>query len=284
MIFDRIISWFADNKALFIEKLPMIIIITCLILLIIFILIYFKSKRRRRHFAFHWHHLMYQLGLRKTISRRYIGHVHVHECYDPLVHFIPNKKIFLNKQTLEEPTLIRKKVLNKIIRVANSLPNGVNIKVYKTFTSKQTLNESFQIIVNRIMEENPTIGRHEAMRMAKYQSNDPSKNMGGHETGAALDIAFCDNSGNDFDYGSRIFDRSTPSYKNVLTKEQRKNRRYLVKKMKRQGFVNFPAQWWHFSYGDRMWAAYKGKRNGGIYSAAETNINGNYQFAVPVKK
>ncbi len=26
--------------------------------------------------------------------------------------------------------------------------------------------------------------------------------------------------------------------------------------MKKQGFVNYPAEWWHWSYGDKMWAAY----------------------------
>ena len=25
-------------------------------------------------------------------------------------------------------------------------------------------------------------------------------------------------------------------------------------------FVNFPGEWWHFCYGDKMWAAYKNKK------------------------
>jgi D-alanyl-D-alanine dipeptidase len=24
--------------------------------------------------------------------------------------------------------------------------------------------------------------------------------------------------------------------------------------------VNYPAEWWHYSYGDRMWAAYSNRR------------------------
>ena len=27
------------------------------------------------------------------------------------------------------------------------------------------------------------------------------------------------------------------------------------------GFVNYPAEWWHFSYGDKMWAAYGNKKS-----------------------
>ena len=27
------------------------------------------------------------------------------------------------------------------------------------------------------------------------------------------------------------------------------------------GFVNYPAEWWHFSYGDKLWAAYSNKKS-----------------------
>lgn len=30
--------------------------------------------------------------------------------------------------------------------------------------------------------------------------------------------------------------------------------------MTEEGFVNYPAEWWHFSYGDKMWAAYSYKK------------------------
>lgn len=30
--------------------------------------------------------------------------------------------------------------------------------------------------------------------------------------------------------------------------------------MKKEGFVNYPGEWWHFSYGDQLWAAYKNKK------------------------
>lgn len=34
----------------------------------------------------------------------------------------------------------------------------------------------------------------------------------------------------------------------------KKNRKLLLDVMKAQGFVNYPTEWWHFSYGDRYWA------------------------------
>ena len=30
--------------------------------------------------------------------------------------------------------------------------------------------------------------------------------------------------------------------------------------MKKAGFVNYPPEWWHWSYGDRYWAAALNKK------------------------
>ena len=42
--------------------------------------------------------------------------------------------------------------------------------------------------------------------------------------------------------------------------------------MKKLDFVNFPAEWWHYCYGDRMWAAYKGKKEC-FYGYIEPTLN-----------
>jgi hypothetical protein len=40
----------------------------------------------------------------------------------------------------------------------------------------------------------------------------------------------------------------------ALTPPQRANRRRLADALTAVGFVNYPEEWWHFSYGDRLWA------------------------------
>ena len=240
-----------------IANIPNFIIAGIGLILLIWAIWYFKSKRRRRHFRFHWHHFTYVIGLRKIMSRRYVGKVHVHENFDPLVDFLPHRHIIFNEETLEDPNLIRKQVLFKLYRIADKLPEGVNLKIYKTFRSRIKMSGNFEEVISEITAENPEIGRHEAMKLAKFKTDDPKGSMGGHETGGAVDVALCDNNGVDFNYGTRFheYNDSTFTYSSHITKEQRKNRKQLVKLMKRQGFVNFPGEWWHFSYGDRMWAA-----------------------------
>ena len=283
---EEVIKWYENHKEMLIANIPNFIIGAVALIIIIWLIWYFKSKRRRRHFRFHWHHFTYVIGLRKIMSRRYVGKVHVHECFDPLVDFLPHRHIIFNKETLEEPILVRKQVLFKIYNIADKLPNGTNIKIYKVFRSRIKMNEAFESVIAAITAENPGIGRHEAIKLAKYKTDDPKGSLGGHETGGAVDVALCDDNGVDFNYGTKFheYNDSTFTYSSHITKEQRRNRKKLVKLMKKQGFVNFPGEWWHFSYGDRMWAAYKGKRDGGIYGSAETEMGGHYGFTIPVKR
>lgn len=283
---NQLIKWFDTHKAWLIANIPNFILAGIAIAILIWLIWYFKSKRRRKHFKFHLHHMAYMLGLRKVMSRHYVARVHVHENFDPLVDFLPHKHIIFNKETLEEPILIRKEVLHKLYKIADRLPDGVNLKIYKTFRSRIRMNEAFESVIEQVSADNPGIGRHEAMKLAKYKTDDPKGSMGGHETGGAVDVALCNNDGVELDYGTKFheYNDSTFTYSSHITKEQCKNRKNLVKLMSKQGFVNFPGEWWHFSYGDRMWAAYKGRRDGGLYGSAETEMGGHYGFTIPVKR
>lgn len=287
-MFESIFEWFdkPENIQLIKDNTYLIVLAVAGFIILIWLMWYFSSRRRRSHFRFHWHHLMYVIGVRKVMSRHWISRAHVHECFDPLVDFLPHKHIMFNEDTLETPNLIRKKVLFKLYKVADKLPEGVNLMVFKTFRSKANLNIKWAAAVEEVLAENPGMGRHEAMKLAKFKTEDPKDNMGGHETGGAVDVALCNDKGEIFDYGTRFHEYNDATYTKChrITKEQAENRRKLVKLMKRQGFINFPAEWWHFSYGDRMWAAYKGRRHGGIFGSAETEMDGKYGFTVPVNR
>ena len=40
--------------------------------------------------------------------------------------------------------------------------------------------------------------------------------------------------------------------------------------MKNAGFANYPLEWWHFSYGDRLWAAYTNQKEA-VYDVLDDN-------------
>jgi len=56
----------------------------------------------------------------------------------------------------------------------------------------------------------------------------------------------------------QAFSRLTPTASKVPA-TVRKNRDLLVQALHAQGGINYPDEWWHFSYGDRLWAEVTGQ-------------------------
>lgn len=96
--------------------------------------------------------------------------------------------------------------------------------------------------------------------------------VAGHPAGAAVDVTVVDAQGNEIDMGTGIADYSDPllihTFDPRITQEQRNNRLVLHDLMVDQGFAPFYGEWWHFSYGDREWAAFNHKKIA-LYGAIE---------------
>ena len=78
-----------------------------------------------------------------------------------------------------------------------------------------------------------------------------------HSTGAAVDITIVNDLGEVVDMGSPIdemSDRSHPEYYINSNQKYDANRQLLRDVMLKAGFQRNPREWWHFSFGDQMWA------------------------------
>lgn len=88
-----------------------------------------------------------------------------------------------------------------------------------------------------------------------------------HSTGSAVDLTVCDEDGNEIDMGSEIdevSERSLPNYykdkDDKLSKCYHSNRELLRQCMEDVGFYRLTHEWWHFSYGDQVWAVFESFR------------------------
>ncbi|MCA6596699.1 MAG: D-alanyl-D-alanine dipeptidase [Pseudanabaena sp. M046S1SP1A06QC] len=100
----------------------------------------------------------------------------------------------------------------------------------------------------------------EVMKFWAIPSHDP-KTPPPHSTGAAIDVTLFDSELLEVNMGSpidEISDRSLPDYFANSVDEQdmefHGDRQLLNEVMTHSGFVRHPNEWWHFSYGDQMWA------------------------------
>ena len=81
-----------------------------------------------------------------------------------------------------------------------------------------------------------------------------------HSTGAAVDLTLADADGRELDLGTEM--NATPEQSDGacyteavnITDEARSHRALLGGALTASGLVNYPTEWWHWSYGDRYWA------------------------------
>ena len=92
-----------------------------------------------------------------------------------------------------------------------------------------------------------------------------------HSTGGALDVCLSDKDGNIVEMGSMVDQMDETSnpyfYANIKNEEAIiwNSRRNLLREiMIKFGFAQHPNEWWHFSYGDQLWA-WKNKKENAIY-------------------
>ena len=101
-----------------------------------------------------------------------------------------------------------------------------------------------------------------------------------HSTGAAIDLTIADASGKPVDMGGEIDAMGAISFPNHYEEGAKANpgsdeatwhtRRSLLRElMEQQGFVQHPNEWWHFSFGDQLWA-WKSKVESARYASVSS--------------
>lgn len=87
---------------------------------------------------------------------------------------------------------------------------------------------------------------------------------GPHVTGAAVDITLCTRHGKELDLGTPVDAGPEASggacYTDApnISDQARRNRLALCAALTTAGLINYPTEWWHWSYGDRYWALLTG--------------------------
>jgi D-alanyl-D-alanine dipeptidase len=114
--------------------------------------------------------------------------------------------------------------------------------------------------VNSLSEEQKESLIAEVMKFWAIPSHDP-KMPPPHSTGAAIDVTLFDVELLEVNMGSpidEISDRSLPNYFATSSDKQEMefhcDRELLNEVMTHSGLVRHPNEWWHFSYGDQLWA------------------------------
>lgn len=184
-----------------------------------------------------------------------------------------------NEFTTNDYTKMRTTIYEKVLDAQKQLPNNCRFKLYEGFRScrvqQMLFDEMHAIMRNRYPELNDEELFHETTSLVSPVINfDGSRNIPVHNTGAAVDIEIIDENGDFIDMGMTAAEWQTvqpelcSTHYKALPDQIKQNRELLFDVMTEQGFVNYPTEWWHFSFGDRYWAYHK-QMNHAIYGSAD---------------
>lgn len=225
-------------------------------------------------FRIFYNYILVRLGIRDILPSEYIKKVKVVENNDKLVRVDLNDD-FVIDSSLSKPVYLRETVYNKLCEFAKQLKSrNLKIKLYDAYRSYENQEKSWQRRYSETKEQFPDLSEDEIVRRTRLKVSKVTDkdNVGGHQTGGAIDITLVDEKMNELNMGTgyAIHNNKTKTNSSNLTREERNNRDYLVNSLKKLDFVNFPNEWWHFCYGDKMWAAYKFRKTC-IYGYIEPN-------------
>lgn len=190
-----------------------------------------------------------------------------------------NAEIRMSKPRFEyagENVLYARETVCKMLRNAEqSLPSNYGLIIFDAFRPIEYQQKRFDERFAKFKKEYPEKTDKE-IRDLTYKfifppSWDP-QTPPPHSTGGAVDLTFS-NKGSPLDMGTEYAAYDTardliPTNSDLVNREQRENRIFLIKNMLKTGFTNYPGEWWHFMFGDREWAVYEGKPHA-VYGRAK---------------
>jgi D-alanyl-D-alanine dipeptidase len=163
-------------------------------------------------------------------------------------------------------------VLDRLVVAASKLPSGVRLCIeegYRPVALQRRLFDDYVSALRARLGPLPEeLLLEEASRYVACADGVPP-----HATGGAVDVTLWSSGGQELDMGSTSDDtplaNGSRNYtsSNAVSRAARDHRAVLTDAMARAGFVNYPAEWWHWSYGDQYWA-FQSSRPYAIYGVA----------------
>lgn len=153
--------------------------------------------------------------------------------------------------------LVRQGVAERLVAADAALPPGVRLFVLEALRSPQSQQDIFASYSRKLRAELPGVGEDELLRLvSRYVA---PLAVAPHVAGAAVDITLVDGDGRRLGMGAAVDatpeeSRNSIAFDADVSDEARSHRTLLADALGSAGLVNYPTEWWHWSYGDRYWA------------------------------
>jgi len=207
------------------------------------------------------------------------------ECNEPLLPILPEQFAVETPHPYvklgapyggKSPYYLRQTVLKRLVQAQDGLQqcySGWRIQIFDAYrplaVQQYMVDYMFAETVAETLEargiEQLTDDLRQAILTQVYQfwavpSSNPNTPPP-HSTGAAVDVTLVDAAGRAIDMGSAIDEMSPRSHPDYFAEAEgagdrviQTHRQILKDAMISAGFRQHPGEWWHFSWGDQLWA------------------------------
>ena len=154
----------------------------------------------------------------------------------------------------------REGVIERLIKATELLPEGYQFVIKEAYRPLSLQKQFFEDAYQNYASQNSGLSDEKIYELT-CQFVAPIK-VAGHITGGAIDVTLMKN-GKEIDMGSAFNDAPVApenlayTESSYISEEGKKNRKILIDCLEPVGFVNYPAEWWHWSYGDSYWGLMK---------------------------
>lgn len=174
----------------------------------------------------------------------------------------------------ESKLFLRKGVVEKLLEVQKEL-SPLKLKIWDAFRSREVQGNIYDKYFNELKSAHSELGVEKLTEEVGKFVTKPSDSdrIPPHATGGAVDLTLIDQKGNELEMGTK-FDHFGPEAgqmyfeDNDINSNICNNRRMLREAMGKHGFRVDKDEWWHFDYGNQLWA-YNLKKPYAIYGEAK---------------
>lgn len=158
--------------------------------------------------------------------------------------------------------LVRLGLAHRLAQAQRALPPGVALRVVEGHRSAADQRAIIAAYSAQVCAARPGISPDDLLRLtSRFVS---PVGVAPHVAGAAVDVTLVDAGGAELDMGTPI--DATPEQSGGacysaaagIGADARAHRDLLARVLGGAGLVNYPTEWWHWSFGDRYWALVTG--------------------------
>ena len=199
------------------------------------------------------------------LSNPRVADLPAQDCGEPLVDLRTIGELVLDDRQADPAGAyvhLRAGVVERLLVAQGHLPVGLRLLIVEAYRPLWLQEQYFEEYANALRADNPTWSDAEVRVQASRYISPPE--IAPHVSGAAVDLTLCTETGEELQMGTEVNaspeESDNACYTNApgISLSARYNRRLLSHALGTAGLVNYPTEWWHWSYGDRYWAMLTG--------------------------